>query len=69
MTLPKPGGHRGSRAIRLAELADFDGGLNLDDDAYKLAGNETPDCLNVDFHARGGVEVRGGFTHQIDVPG
>lgn len=39
---------------------DFTGGLNLRADVFNLAGNESPDMLNVDIDPRGGVKVRDG---------
>lgn len=46
--------------IQLANVADFTGGLTLAADGFQLAKNETPDCLNVDFDARGGFRQRKG---------
>lgn len=52
--------------IHAEAVADFTGGLNLSPDTYKLAANETPDCLNVDISPRGGFELRGGFVDITD---
>jgi len=62
LNLTPPSGGGTARSIQATELIDFTGGLNLSSDRFKLALNESPDLLNVDVHARGGVEVRGGMT-------
>jgi len=40
----------------------FDGGLNNKYDRNIIADNESPDCLNVEFSDRGGVQTRGGMS-------
>jgi len=44
--------------LRLDPQVDFTGGLNAIEDRFQLAPNESPDCLNVDIHRRGGVQRR-----------
>ncbi len=51
-----------ARNIKLQNVKDFTGGLNLRADAFELAVNESPDLLNVDIDPRGGVEQRNGVT-------
>lgn len=46
------------KQIQIASLVDFTGGLNLRADAFKLAPNEVPDCMNVDVDPRGGFKQR-----------
>lgn len=41
---------------------DFTGGINVRENTFQLADNETPDCLNVDFDQRGGFRLRGGIN-------
>lgn len=48
--------------MRTLELRDFSGGLNLRDAPIRLAANESPLCLNVQFDERGGVFARKGLT-------
>lgn len=47
--------------IRVFDVTDFTGGLNLVSDSFKLAPNESPDMLNVDVDHRGGFQVRKGI--------
>lgn len=58
MTVPIRAGRSGRR-LGVAEMADFTGGLNLNDDRFKLAPNESPDLMNVDVDRRGGFSTRG----------
>jgi hypothetical protein len=44
----------------------FNGGLNLTTQTQSLAGNESPDALNMDFGLRGGFTLRGGFQTQVN---
>ena len=46
--------------IRVFDVVDFTGGLNLVSDSFKLAPNESPDMCNVDVDRRGGFQVRRG---------
>jgi hypothetical protein len=50
-------------ASRLQPLpvVDFTGGLNLGRDPFQLAENESPDLLNVELDARGGLRSREGW--------
>lgn len=48
------------RRIELEPQRDFTGGLNLVDDTYNLAKNESFDLQNVDIDRRGGFGVRRG---------
>ena len=43
---------------------DFSGGLNLTRQTQQVDQNSSPDCLNVDFGAKGGFTLRGGFRTQ-----
>ena len=53
--------------IQLEELRDLTGGLNLRDDPYDLAKNETFDCENVDIGGRGGFSLRRGVDEFVDI--
>lgn len=46
--------------IDFITLEDFTGGINVRENTFQLAQNETPECLNVDFDQRGGFRLRGG---------
>lgn len=46
-----------SQIERLDQI-DFTGGLNLNPEQFKLAENETPDCMDVDFGRYGGMRQR-----------
>lgn len=48
------------RRIELEHQRDFTGGLNLADDPYNLASNESFDLQNVDIDRRGGFGLRRG---------
>lgn len=48
--------------LQLFTLQDFTGGLNLAEDGFPVAENETPDCLNVDLGMRGGFGMRNGVA-------
>ena len=48
--------------IRVFDVVDFTGGLNLATDAFKLAPNESPEMMNVDVDRRGGFQVRRGVA-------
>lgn len=48
--------------IKIENVQDFRGGLNLRSDPFELAKNESPDLLNVDLDPRGGVEQRRGTS-------
>ena len=70
--LTTPSGQGRASSLRAVELVDFTGGLNLSAGQFKLGINETGDSLNVDVHARGGIEQRGGmtaFTDQVGIAG
>lgn len=54
--------------IELEHQRDFTGGLNLKDNPYNLAPNETYDLQNVDIDERGGFGIRRGHTLFISVP-
>lgn len=41
---------------------DFTGGLNLRTQRQNLALNESPDCADVDFNQRGGIQLRKGYS-------
>ncbi len=43
-------------------LESFDGGLNNKYEPNIIADNESPDCLNVVYDDRGGVQTRGGMS-------
>lgn len=47
---------------------DFSGGLNVHCDAYHLAENETPDCLNVQIMQNGGIQLRKPLVTFSDEP-
>jgi len=54
-----------SAASRETEfIYDFSGGLNLTQQTQQVDKNSSPDCLNVDFGAKGGFTLRGGFQVQ-----
>lgn len=44
--------------VRLSTMSDFTGGLNTRGNAFQLAANETPDCLDVDLQIGGGFVQR-----------
>lgn len=48
--------------IRVFDVTDFTGGLNLATDSFKLAPNESPDMMNVDVDRRGGFQIRRGVA-------
>lgn len=50
-----------ARGIKLQNVKDFRGGLNLRGDGFELSENESPDLLNVDIDARGGIQSRPGI--------
>ena len=52
--------------IELEEMRDFTGGLNLANDPYNLAENETFDLQDVDLDRRGGFGIRRGVRKFID---
>lgn len=52
--------------LQIEEQRDFTGGLNLADDPYKLAPNETFDLQDVDIDRRGGFGVRRGVRPFIN---
>ncbi len=43
---------------QVTTLKDFRGGLNLISDNFKLAPNETPNVVNLDFSERGGMSKK-----------
>lgn len=47
-----------SRQMRTVDLNDYTGGLNLRDDQFLLAENESPDLWNVDVDKSGGFQIR-----------
>lgn len=49
---------QGQSNMQIQNAYDFTGGLNLNSDLFKIAENETPDCLNVDFDREGGFRKR-----------
>lgn len=56
------------RRIELEHQRDFTGGLNLKEDPYNLASNETFELQNVDIDRRGGFGVRRGMRRFIEKP-
>lgn len=44
--------------VESSDQIDFTGGLNLNREEFKLAQNETPDCMDVDFGRYGGLRQR-----------
>lgn len=50
-----------ARRIHALAVTDFTGGLNLSGDPFQLAENESPDMLNVEIDARGGLRSREGW--------
>lgn len=52
-----------ARRLQVAYHNDFTGGLNLRTQRQGLAENETPDCMDVDFNARGGITLRRGYLN------
>lgn len=44
--------------VRLINVADWTGGLNLRADSFQLAENESPDMMNVEVDPRGGIRIR-----------
>lgn len=51
--------------IQLEHQRDFTGGLNIADDPYNLAPNESFDLKNVDINRRGGFSIRRGTKRFI----
>jgi len=49
------------RNFKVQYFNDFTGGLNNKTQSQGLALNESPDCADVDFNARGGFSCRRGF--------
>lgn len=58
-----------ANAIRVENIKDFRGGLNLRPDTFELGDNESPDLLNVDLDVRGGVEQRKGVRKRPNTIG
>ena len=52
--------------IQLEHQRDFTGGLNVNDDPYNLAPNESFDLANVDIDRRGGFAIRRGSRRHIN---
>lgn len=48
------------KQVYIESLKDFTGGLNLGQDVFDLARNESPDLMNVEIDVRGGFQVREG---------
>ena len=57
-----------SAPLRLHQATDFQGGLNLKSDWFRLQENESPDMLNVDVHQSGGIRQREGVTPFFNTP-
>ena len=53
--------------LQMEHQRDFGGGLNLKDDPYNLAEDESFDLQNVDIDRRGGFGLRRGTRHWIEV--
>lgn len=49
--------------LRVQFFDDFTGGLNLRTQRQNLALNESPDCADVDFNQRGGIQLRRGYLN------
>lgn len=56
------------RNFKVQYFNDFTGGLNNKTQSQGLALNESPDCLDVDFNARGGFSARRGFGETFHHP-
>jgi hypothetical protein len=65
-TVAPPGRVARRVPIEIEEQRDFTGGLNLKDDLYNLADNESADLQNVDIDRRGGFGVRRGVRPWVD---
>lgn len=63
LDIRKPTGR--PRPVQLENVTDFTGGLNLVDDVFKIAPNQSPELLNVDFSREGGFQVRRGTTTMV----
>lgn len=53
-----------SRNIKVQNIRDFRGGVNLRGDGFELGENESPDILNMDIDPRGGLQSRAGVQLQ-----
>lgn len=51
-----------SPRVRIQNIQDFTGGLNLNSDTFRVQENESPDLMNVDVDRRGGFQVRRGVA-------
>jgi hypothetical protein len=51
-----------NNTIAFFPFESFEGGLNRDADPFKVAANESPDALNVNFLLGGSVARRAGYT-------
>lgn len=49
--------------LRTQFFDNFTGGLNLRTQRQNLALNESPDCSDVDFNQRGGIQLRRGYLN------
>lgn len=56
------------RNFKVQYFNDFTGGLNNKTQAAGLQLNESPDCLDIDFNARGGFACRRGFQETFTDP-
>jgi len=65
-TVAPPGRVARRVPVEIEEQRDFTGGLNLKDDLYNLADNESADLQDVDIDRRGGFGVRRGIRPFID---
>ena len=53
------------RNFKVQYFNDFTGGLNNKTQSQGLEMNETPDCMDIDFNARGGFASRQGFDQAV----
>lgn len=54
--------------LKVVFFDDFTGGLNNTDSRQNLLPNETPDCMDVVFNARGGFATRRGYRTTTSSP-
>ena len=55
------------KRVQTIPVSDFQGGLNLNADAFQLAKNESPDLLNVDLDPLGGFRRRSTVQWRADM--
>ena len=55
------------KRVQTIPVSDFQGGINLNADAFQLAKNESPDLLNVDLDPLGGFRRRATIQRKADM--